>query len=81
MLTACSCFRRMCKHYGGITKSNNPEQSGKHICIVFPKGIPDEILSGRNEHSQSMPGQNSIEVYERASNFAEMEIFKPKKGF
>ena len=62
-------------------ESNNPEHSGKHICMAFPKGIPDEILSGRNEHSQSMPEQNSIEVYERASNFAEMEMFKPKRGF
>jgi hypothetical protein len=71
----------MCKHYRGIMESNNPEGSGKHICTAFPNGIPGEILSGRNEHSQSMLGQNSIEVYERASNYAEMEMFKPKRGF
>ena len=62
-------------------ESNNPEWSGKHICKAFPKGIPDEILSGRNDHSQPMPGQNRIEVYERASNYAEMEMFRSKRGF
>ena len=81
MFSACSCFKRMCKHFEGIMESNGPERPGKHICKAFPEGIPDEILSGRNEHSVSMPGQDNIEIYERASSYVEMEMFKPKRGF
>ena len=81
MRPVCNCFKRLCKHYKGIKESNNPERAGKRICKAFPEGIPDEILSGRNEHSVSMPGQDKIEIYERASSYVEMEMFKPKRGF
>jgi hypothetical protein len=73
----CSCFIRMCRHYEGIEDSN-PEASAKHICKAFPKGIPDEIVMGENDHLISIPGQISDEVYERASDYAEMQMFKPK---
>ena len=81
MLTACSCFRKMYKHYEGIMESDNPDRSGKHICKAFPNGIPDEIFSGRNDHSVPMPAQESVEVYEHAGNYSEMEMFRPKRGF
>jgi len=81
MLTACSCFNRMCKFYEGMEESNNPGRPGKHICKAFPKGIPDEIVTGKNEHLASMPGQNNNKVFERASSYAQMEMFKSKRGF
>jgi len=34
-------------------------------CDAFPKGIPDEITSGRNEHSKPLPGQTNTIVYEK----------------
>lgn len=62
-------------------ESDNPERSGKHFCKAFLKGIPDEIVEGGNEHLTSMPVQNNHVVYERASGYAEMEVFKSKRGF
>ena len=61
--------------------SKDPEQPGKHICQAFPQGIPDEIPAGKNDHLKPMPGQNNPVVYERASSYAEMEMFKTKRGF
>ncbi len=81
MLPPCSCFKRLCKHYEGIKESTNPERSPKHICQAFPNGIPHEIIAGRDEHLRSLAGQLNKIAYERASSYAEMEMFKPKRGF
>ena len=81
MVSACSCFKRMCKYYEGIKESNNPEPSGKHICKAFPNGIPDEITAGRDEHLRPLPGQLKNIVYDGASSYAEVEMFKSKRRF
>ncbi len=80
MLTACSCFKRMCKHYEGILESDNPKRDGKHVCKAFPNGIPEDIVTGKNEHSAIVPLQNNNEIYERARSYAEMELYKSKRG-
>ena len=42
-----------CKHYNvGMS------------CIAFPNGIPEEILSGENDHTQPLPGQDNDIVFE-----------------
>ena len=33
-------------------------------CKAFPDGIPDEILSGDNDHSKPLPGQQNDIVFE-----------------
>ena len=44
------CFN--CKHFN---------DDGSYTCTAFPKGIPDVILFGDNEHSKPLKGQeNSI---------------------
>lgn len=70
----CICFKRMCRHYNGI-------EATKHVCRAFQKGIPCEITTGVDEHSSPIPGQENTIVYEQARNYAEMEMFKPKRGF
>lgn len=32
-------------------------------CIAFPDGIPDEILTGENDHSKPLPDQNNKIVF------------------
>jgi hypothetical protein len=81
MLPACSCFNRLCKYYEGVEESNNLERSPKHICRAFPNGIPDEITAGRDEHSRPLARQLNNIVYEGASSYAEVEMFKSKRGF
>jgi hypothetical protein len=68
----CNCFKRMCRHYGGFVRV-------QHVCIAFPKGIPDEIITGENEHLTALPGQENVISYERAGSYVEMEMFKPKR--
>ena len=46
------CFK--CKHFKQFEGN----------CSAFPKGIPDEITSGENEHSEKLPGQKTDLVFE-----------------
>ena len=47
-----------CKHFVGLTRNDKP------VCIAFLKGIPDEILNGKNDHSKPLEGQEDDTVYE-----------------
>lgn len=52
------CF--FCRHYDRSVK-----ESDKHSCAAFPEGIPHEIWSGANDHSQSFIGDNGIQCEPR----------------
>jgi hypothetical protein len=47
-MTSDHCIR--CNHYQWDFK-----------CDAFPDGIPDEILSGDNDHTEPYPGDNDIQ--------------------
>lgn len=47
------CFD--CKHF---------VDDGKFTCKAFPKGIPDEILYGDNDHQTPIEGQENSIVFE-----------------
>jgi len=44
----------ICKHF----------KYSEFNCIAFPKGIPDEILTGKNDHSKPLPNQGNDIIYE-----------------
>lgn len=46
------CFK--CKHF----------RIGPGGCNAFPNGIPDEITSGENKHSEVLPSQINKIVFE-----------------
>ena len=48
------CFK--CKHFRRFT--------GDGGCNAFPKGIPDEITSGKNEHKKPLKEQKNDIVFE-----------------
>jgi hypothetical protein len=48
------CFK--CKHFLRFT--------GDGGCNAFPKGIPDEITSGENEHKEPLKEQKNDIVFE-----------------
>jgi hypothetical protein len=64
------CSVRRCKHF--LWTKPYPGDEMKpfprfiNICEAFPypKGIPDEINSGKNDHTTPYPGDNGIR-YER----------------
>jgi hypothetical protein len=37
--------------------------NGRYTCQAFPQGIPDEVLTGENDHSQPLPAQDNEIVY------------------
>jgi hypothetical protein len=43
-----------CKHYDW----------DRNLCVAFPKGVPDEILEGENDHSKPLPEQDNDIVFE-----------------
>lgn len=42
-----------CKHFGDLL-----------TCDAFPKGIPDDIVSGENDHTEKHPDQKNNIVFE-----------------
>lgn len=40
-------------------------------CLAFPIRIPDEILTGENDHSEPLPDQNNDIVFESVDNESE----------
>jgi len=35
----------------------------RYTCEAFPDGIPEEILNGSNNHSETLPGQENDIVF------------------
>lgn len=54
------CSRMRCKHYRGIIQPDGTEQTEVDICEAFPNGIPAEITTGRNLHTESFEGDRGI---------------------
>ena len=43
-----------CKHF----------DSFEYICLAFPNGIPDELLSGEAKHDEVIKGQTGETIFE-----------------
>ena len=71
-----ACTKRGCKHYLGIWR---PESEGEgdygetHTCAAYPKGIPDDIDTGKDKHLKVRPDQDNEIVYEKGKNIFERE--------
>lgn len=50
------CFK--CKHF----------REFKGGCDAFPDGIPDEIVSGENQHLKPLPDQKNNIIFEPLTN-------------
>lgn len=35
------------------------------VCVAFPRGIPVEILTGKNDHKEPYKGDNGIQFKEK----------------
>jgi hypothetical protein len=58
-----NCFKRGCKHYDNVAWLG--EMKFIHVCIAFPKGIPEDIAYGNNEHLEVVEGQTGTVVFEK----------------
>jgi hypothetical protein len=52
-----ACQVRNCKHY--ITQVG-PLEYPTYVCSAFPKGIPVEIVDGRNDHTRPFKGDGGV---------------------
>jgi hypothetical protein len=78
MLAECNCFTRQCKYYVGIIQPDGTEMSETNFCGAFPKGIPDEIAYGDNDHSEVLPDQAKPYVYEKSDDWGNNFDVLPK---
>jgi hypothetical protein len=65
MLPEPACYARRCKHFAGVAQDAEEEDSERSVCPAFPDGIPDDIVSGRDDHLTVRPGPHGRTVYER----------------
>ena len=70
MLKTSNCETRGCKFYIGILNDSEPFSESKEVnyCEAFPKGIPDEIAYGDNDHTKPFKGDNGIQYQKEEQN-------------
>lgn len=44
-----------CRHMIGVDV-----EAGRYICVAFPDGVPDEIMTGEIDHTQPVDGDHGI---------------------
>lgn len=57
------CQIRRCMWFRGI---EGPPEEAIYVCVAFPKGIPEEVLAGKNLHTKPIPDDGGIQ-YEKNS--------------
>lgn len=70
------CIKRRCLYYSGIREVDN---DWVDTCNAFPRGIPWEILSGKDMHLNPLPGQENEIVYKRRDFLTQEELAKKKE--
>lgn len=60
LLEPIPCSKGNCKHYRGVIQPDGTEATEVDVCSAFPQGIPAEITTGRNMHTEPYPGDNGI---------------------
>jgi hypothetical protein len=64
MLDEPNCWARNCKHYLGVLQPDGTEMTEVNYCKAYPKGIPEDIAYGDNEHLKVQSDQVGNFVYE-----------------
>ncbi len=68
MPVVAECFMRRCKYYKGIFNQYDGNGGSKQpkvsdTCNAFPKGIPLDIIEGKNKHDTIVKGQTGSYLF------------------
>ena len=59
------CWSRRCRHFGGVEEvGGEGEQFQVVVCPAFPRGIPERIAYGEDDHLTYVIGQEGTLVFE-----------------
>ena len=65
MISETVCYKRHCKHFGGLAENNTDEEQERVLCKAFPDGIPTKIAYGDNPHYKPLVGQENKITFEK----------------
>lgn len=66
VLAPCYCMKIKCKHFEFVKEiGGRGEKYQRYVCKAFPKGIPDEFVSGEKIHTEVIKGQKGNYTYEK----------------
>lgn len=74
------CSKGRCRHYRGVAQPDGTEATERDVCAAFPGGIPLEIVTGRNMHTEPYPGDKGMQ-YEPEEEIEEEDAIPHSERF
>jgi hypothetical protein len=58
------CYKNKCRWFMGVIQPDGTEMTERLMCPAFPEGIPNEITTGDNQHTEVYEGQSGHFLFE-----------------
>jgi hypothetical protein len=74
MILEPNCYKRECKHYGGVKDDGPLERDERNFCRAFPDGIPEDIAYGDDLHLVLLGTETTNVTFEQGPRDFEEDV-------